>query len=85
MAKKRFHSGSYEGYDNRRRMERKDAGMISEDRSAIANLPQAAIYRAFPSTEYASYGLDDTIKGIDNQMNKDIKGEKKSGKHPEKY
>jgi hypothetical protein len=72
---KRHHSsghaeGHYEGMEARRTQEMQDGGMIREDRSAIANLPQNVMIKAYP---YAGAdmpeGLDDTISGIDHQMN----------------
>lgn len=85
MAKKRHYEGSYEGLENARNMERKDFSMISEDRSAIANLPQSVKYTSWPkSSHYHDYGLDDTISGINEQQRKD---NSKMEKHlqPEKY
>lgn len=70
----KIHGGHYEGMDPRRRQEMEDAGMISEDHGAIANLPQGVIMKPYG---YAGSGggmsenLDDTISGIDNQMSLD--------------
>lgn len=89
MAKKRFHGraeqGSYEGLNGARKLEAADSGMISENKSAIANLPQEVMYKMWPKAHhYENYGLDDTIRGIDEQMSKD--GNKmKSHLQPEKY
>jgi len=45
---------------------------ISEDKSSIANLPQNASYKPWPKAgSYEDYDLDDTIKGIDMQMDED--------------
>ena len=89
MARRRYYSskkvgaGYYAGVDSRRRQEREDGGMISEDRNAIANLPQGVIMREYPKDGYAQYPhLDDTYKGIDHQINRDS-GKKKT--YPEKY
>jgi len=58
------------------------SGMISEDRSSVANMPQSVVYKAYPSTEYSSLeGYNDKLSGIDSQMKKDIKGKK----NPTKY
>ena len=92
-AKKRHHSsdrakfdtGNYEGLNRARNMERSDSHMISEDKSAIANLPQQVMYKEWPKAKhYHDYGLDDTIRGIDEQQDKD---NSKMEKHlqPEKY
>ena len=59
----------------RRKEEMRDFSMISEDKSACANLPQDVKYHAWPKTgHYADYDLDDTIRGIDKQMNEDGSG-----------
>lgn len=86
MARKRFH-GSYEGVDERRRQEHADSMMISEDKGAVANLPQQVVMREWPSVGYTGFeGLDDTIRGVDQQMNDDARGgRKKTGSNPEKY
>lgn len=62
----------YAGIQDRRRQEMEDAGMISEDHNAIANLPQNVVIRAYPKTgPYMPEGLDDTIRGVDKQMDMD--------------
>lgn len=78
MAKKKFH-GSYEGMSERRSQEMQDSAMIHEDRSAVANMPQNVIYKAYPKPSYgmADSGLNDTISGIDKQMSQDESGAKK--------
>jgi len=49
-----------------------DSSMIHEDHRAIANLPQEVMIKAYPKTgPYLPEGLDDTIKGIDQQMDYD--------------
>jgi hypothetical protein len=94
---KRYHNGNgmksmesrdlYSGKTSRREMESRDAGMISEDRSAIANLPQNVVMKAYPACAYDSYNLNDNINGIDVQIRDDVHGGKrKSGMpYPEKY
>lgn len=94
--KKRHHSGdkkvnigkyegNYEGLNNARDKERSDFNMISEDRSAIANLPQGVMYKPWPkSKHYHDYGLDDTIRGIDEQQDKD-NSKMERFMQPEKY
>jgi hypothetical protein len=60
------------GMDPRRHQEMKDAGMIQEDHSATANLPQQVKYHDWPKADhYTDYGLDDTIRGIDKQEDMD--------------
>ncbi len=48
-------------------------GMISEDMSAPANLPQNVIQKEYPRCEYASYDLDDTIKEIDSNKDDSVR------------
>ena len=63
---------SKHGMDPRRHQEMKDAGMIQEDHSATANLPQQVKYHDWPKADhYTDYGLDDTIRGIDKQEDMD--------------
>ena len=77
----------YSGMDSRRRQEMKDGGMIREDHMAIANLPQGVMYQPYPKTDYFRYDLNDDIRGVDVQIDDDVRGERrKSGKtYPEKY
>lgn len=86
---KRYHKapsqGSYAGFDARRTQEMQDGGMIREDMSAIANLPQEVMIKPYPaSNDYAVYGLDDTIASVDHQRRADSK-DKKKGAFPEMY
>ena len=68
----RIHEGHYEGHDPRRRQELEDAGMIQEDHSAMANMPQNVIMRPYPQDrDYTPEGLDDTISGINRQKSMD--------------
>lgn len=81
MAKRHYKSGHYEGMDARRRQEMEDAGMISEDHSAVANLPQGVIMRPYPMTgPYLPEVIDDTIRGIDMQMDGDDSQRRKNFK-----
>lgn len=69
MAKRHYNSGSYEGMDSRRTQEMQDAGMIRENPSAIANLPQEVMMKPWPSAgSYIPENLDDTIAGVNRQM-----------------
>lgn len=82
---KRYNSGFYEGMSERRRQEHEDGGMIKEDHSAIANLPQQVIIKAYPKgDDYTPEKLNDTITGIDRQKSRD---HSQTMKHlqPEKY
>ena len=78
MAKKKYHS------DPRRALERSSAGMISEDRSAPSNLPREWFMKYYPDANYGmDESLNDDIRGVDNQIRADGRGEKK-GSMPEK-
>ena len=86
---KRYHKGpsqgEYAGMDSRMTQEMQDAGMIREDLSAIANLPQQVMIKPYPAADdYAVYGLDDTIRSVDHQRKADSR-EKKKGAFPEMY
>ena len=62
----------YAGAEPRRRQEMEDAGMIHEDHMEVANLPQGVQYRPWPKAGYhLNDNLDDTIRGIDEQMDED--------------
>lgn len=87
-AKKRHHAshkGMYEGHNERRRQEMRDAGMIHEDKSAVANMPQGVEYRPWPSAHvgFDSF-LDDTIAGVNRQMDRD-ESEAKRHNVPKKW
>lgn len=73
MAKRHHNSkalhGYYEGPSERRHQEMMDGGMIHEDRTAVANLPQMVMYKPYPRNDSYLHGkLDDTITGIDHQI-----------------
>ena len=77
--------GHYEGRDSRRHQEMMDAGMIHEDHREIANLPQEWSIKPYPMTgPYTPEDLDDTIRGIDRQMNYDNE-KKMSHFYPKKF
>lgn len=66
--------GFYAGSEPRRRQEMQDAGMIFEDSRAIANLPQEVMFKEYPKTgPYLPEGLEDSIRGVDHQMDYDDK------------
>lgn len=68
----KIRGGHYDGHEPRRRQEMEDAGMISEDHSAMANMPQGVIMRPYPTdNDYTPENLDDTISGIDRQKGMD--------------
>ena len=61
--KKSFKGGLDSGY----------MGMLSEDQSAPANLPQNVVHEYYPKCEYMdSHYLDDTIRGIDDNNSDNI-------------
>ena len=69
--------GFYAGSEPRRRQEMQDAGMIYEDPRAIANLPQEVMIKGYPKTgPYLPEGLEDSIAGVDHQMDYDDKKRK---------
>ena len=75
MAKKRYYSKA---------MEARDAGMIPSSRG-IAMMPQTVVYREYAPTMYNGFeGLNDTLKGVDVQMDSDLRL-KKTGKFPGKF
>lgn len=49
-------------------------GMISEDKSAPANLPQEVKHEYYPKRDYVNnYYLDDTMKGIDDNSDNSVR------------
>lgn len=63
----------------------KKGGMLSENRSAVANMPQEVIYKAYPQgMQDFDAQLDDTIAGIDAQMSAD-RSKAKAKLKPMKY
>ena len=74
----------YAGMEPRRRQELEDAGMIREDHNEIANLPQDVRMTPYPKTgPYLPEGLDDTIRGVDHQMDYDD-GKRREHFYPKK-
>ncbi len=66
------HEGHYEGMESRRTQEMQDAGMIRENPSAIANLPQEVMIKPYPKNgPMMPESLDDTILGVDHQIDYD--------------
>lgn len=75
----------YAGMEPRRRQEMEDAGYIHEDHNAIANLPQNVMIKPYPKTgPYMPEGLEDSIEGIDHQMDYDDK-KRKEHFYPKKH
>lgn len=72
MAKRYYNSGYYEGAAETARQEAADGDMLKEDRSAVANMPQNLIMKPYPKTPgYSESSIDDSIRGIDEQMRAD--------------
>ena len=74
MAKKKYYQSN-------------SSGMIREDRSAFANLPQQLVVKYWPKNIYTmNESLDDTLRGVDQQIDSDKRGGKrKKGSNPSKY
>jgi hypothetical protein len=69
MAKRRYSSMK----DNAEERIMRTGGMISEDHSAFANLPQEVIMKEYKKPDYTDFdNLDDTITGIDRQIDADV-------------
>lgn len=56
---------------------RKGHSMLSEDHSKPSNLPQEVMMKEYPQPDYFNTYIDDTIYGIDGQMNAGVNGVKK--------
>ena len=80
----KYHQTRKDREDERRGMERRDRddrgmdtqfyGMIHEDRSEVANLPQHVEYKPYPKCGYFDeYELDDTIRGLDDTRDDDLR------------
>lgn len=82
----RAFEGYYEGRDAARSLMNQDGGMIHNDPSKTANLPQEVIMKPYAKiTGYSpSDSLDDTIRGIDDQINGDNR-KKLANMKPQKY
>ncbi len=84
MAKRHYSQGEYAGMDARRTQEMQDGGMLREDRSKIANMPQEVMFKQYPETgPYIPEMLDDTIRGVDQQMDGDDR-KRREHFHPKK-
>jgi len=62
-------------------------GMISSNSTSFANLPQDSMMKEYPKISYDMTDmLDDTITGVDAQIDGDARGgNKKKGKFPRKW
>lgn len=71
MAKKRYYNSDK---SPERMAERRDFEMISEDKNAVANLPQQVIQKEWPRTTYFDHsdlGKFDNVRGVDRQEDED--------------
>lgn len=65
-------------YEQERKREAKDGGMLHEDHSAVANMPQQVKYQPWPDGhDYLDGSLDDTIRGVDQLTNENVNKAKK--------
>lgn len=60
--------------EKRHEMDSQFEGMLSEDHSAPANLPQHVVHKYYKKCSYMdAYELDDTIRGLDDTREDDIR------------
>lgn len=72
-------------YAHESAMEHRDAGMIGNDHSRMANLPTEVMMKPYPPCPaYMDWNIEDNIKGIDKQIGED-NAKRKSGFQPHKY
>lgn len=63
------YSSFYAGVDPRRKKEMADAGMVKEDRNAMANLSGVGYQKQFPRAGYYSNPyIQDSVKKIDSDI-----------------
>jgi hypothetical protein len=85
MKRRMRDEGHYAGEYARRTQEMEDAGMIHNDMRAIANLPQEVMIKPYSNREsYLPENLDDTIKGVDHQIDVLDDGKRNKGLYPKK-
>lgn len=80
MAAKKRH------YSSDRSQAMRDSGMLREDKSQVANMPQDVKYHAWGKPRYGSIDaeLNDTISGINEQMGRD-ESQARKNMVPHKY
>jgi hypothetical protein len=72
-AKMHVSEGAYAGESARVRMEHHDGGMIMEDHSAVANLPQNVMIKPWEREHsYMPEDLTDDIRSVDRQIGMDV-------------
>lgn len=78
------HREYYAGEEGKRTQEMEDGGMLHEDRSCVANMPSELMMKPYPKNgNYLPEDLDDTLTGIDRQINMDDR-KRKEHFHPKK-
>lgn len=73
---RRDESRGMERYERRQKdgMDDRFMGMISEDHSAPANLPQNVVHKYYPKDQMVdNYYLDDTLCGIDDNIDDSVR------------
>jgi hypothetical protein len=80
------HAGRrYMHADSELTQEHRDAGMISNDYSKIANLPTEIMMKAYPPCPaYMDWEMEDNIIGVDRQIARDDAARRR-GFYPHKY
>lgn len=64
---------------DREGMDSQFEGMLSEDHSAPANLPQKVVHKYYKKSAFmGAYELDDTIRGLDDTRDDDIRSIEKN-------
>jgi hypothetical protein len=79
MAKRYYTAGTGSNGDK--------GGVVREDYSARSNLPRGVKMGDYPKIDYTmNQGMDDTIRGVDRQMNADARGgRRRNPKDPGKW
>ena len=68
--------GSYEGVDERRKQENEDSSLFGKSQTKyFANMPTEVIFKSVAEPFGGmTDGLDDTLRGVDKQIERDIRG-----------
>lgn len=82
MAK--YSKAQYTSMDDRRRIEDKDGSMLSEDRGAMANLPEKWFCTPFSQVEAANFDVMDSADSMMRRRKEDMK-KQKDGKSVRRY
>jgi len=70
----KFNDEFYNDQDAHARAYYRTGGNLSEDRNAVANLPQQVVYKPYGDpVGYLDQNIDDTIGGIDYQRGYDMR------------